>query len=95
MSQRKTASSGRVQGLLFAAGALILAVPVLSAAGCAPESDLDTANEERTASPDQEALDSIQQHPHKELCSEAPEGFARCHARVRVKPDGPPTKVVP
>ncbi len=87
MSTQKTASSRRLSGLLFVGGVMVLGVPVLSAVGCAPESNFDT--EERTASPDQEALSSVQRLPHKALCPDTPApGFARCHAHVRTAADG-------
>ena len=52
-----------------------------------PESGSDEPAE-RTASPDEEALDSIQRYPHRALCGEAAPGHARCHARVRTLDDG-------
>jgi hypothetical protein len=87
MSTSKTASSRRSQGLLFLSGALVLAVPLVMGAGCAPASTT-LEPDERTASPDQEALSSIQSYPHKAVCGAAAPGYSRCHAHVRTLPDG-------
>ena len=86
MSTSKTASSRRSLGLLFLSGVLVFAVPLLAGAGCAPASTLEP--DERTASPDQEALDSITSHPHKAVCGAAAPGFSRCHAHIRTEADG-------
>jgi hypothetical protein len=89
MSTLKTGSSRRLHGLLFLGG-VVLGVPALSAMGCAPGSDYES--EERTASPDQEALGSIQRSPHRALCPDTPApGFARCHAHIRTEADGSDT----
>jgi hypothetical protein len=85
MQRTKNAPSRLSHGLVLALGMLAVG-PVLSAAGCAPESDFEPA--ERVASPDQEALDGITRHPHKALCTTSRPGMARCHARVRTEPDG-------
>ncbi len=86
MSTLKTGSSRRLHGLLFLGG-VVLGVPVFSAAGCAPAGEFDT--EERTASPDQEALASVQRQPHRALCPDTPApGYVRCHAHVRTAADG-------
>src|SRR5262249_2068913 len=90
MSKNKSVLSRRASGLL-ALGGILLAVPVLFAVGCAPDSGLENGGtSERTAGPDPEAPDGTPREPHKALaCGEfsAP-GFARCHARVRTEDDG-------
>jgi hypothetical protein len=84
----KTTSPRRARGVLFLGGALALAVPVFSGAACAPADSYNGGGEERTASPDQEALNSIPQYAHKALCAAAQPGSRRCHAHVRTRPDG-------
>jgi subtilase family serine protease len=87
----RSASPRRVSGALFFGGLVALAVPVFSGAACAPADTLDGGGE-RTASPDQEALNSIPRYQHKAVCSDAQPGFRRCHARIRTEDDGDTVK---
>jgi hypothetical protein len=87
MSTPKLVAS-RLRSLLFLGGIVALSMPVLSAVGCMPESQSDEPAE-RTASPDEEALASVERYPHKAFCDKAAApGSARCHARVRTLEDG-------
>jgi len=47
--------------------------------------NVDTDNDKRL---DREALRSIPQGSHKQVCADAPPGHARCHARIRTNSDG-------
>jgi hypothetical protein len=85
MSTPKTTSSLRNRGLLLLGGALFLALPLLGTASCVGTGDGSDSNaeDERTSTSDEDALSSIQKHPHKAVCSDAGPGFAHCHARIR------------
>lgn len=90
MSTPKTTSSLRNRGRLLLGGALFLALPLLGTASCVGAGDGTDSNAEteRSASSDEDALSSIQKHPHKAVCSEAAPGFAHCHARIRTAAEG-------
>src|SRR4051812_46404681 len=90
MSTPKTTSSLRNRGLLLLGGALFLALPLLGTASCvgAPDDGNGSADDQRTSTSDEDALSSIQKHPHKALCENAAPGFAHCHAPIRT--DGTP-----
>jgi hypothetical protein len=90
MSTPKTISSLRNRGMLLLGGALFLALPLLGTASCVGTGDSTDSNAEteRSASSDEDALSSIQKHPHKAVCSEAAPGFAHCHARIRTDAEG-------
>ena len=85
MSTPKTTSSLHARGWLFLGGALFLALPLLGTASCVGTGDGSdsSAEDERTSSSDEDALSSIQKHPHRAVCTEAGPGFAHCHARIR------------
>jgi len=82
MATSKNASSHRLHAVLLAGGVAVLAAPVLSAVGCSSGDE----------SPDQQALSAVPTLPHKAVCSAAPEGEARCLARVRTEADGETVK---
>ncbi len=89
MSKSKTTPSLFNRGLLLLGGTVLLALPMLSAASCVGTNDSGSVEEdERPSTSDEDALSSIQKHGHKAVCSTAAPGFAHCHARVRVEPDG-------
>ena len=83
MSTPNTTSSLQARAWLLVGGALFLALPLLGTASCAGDGGDSSAEGERTSSSDEDALSSIQKHPHRAVCTDAGPGFARCHARIR------------
>src|SRR5215831_1625439 len=62
---------------------LALALPVIATTSCSAgrgDESVDTQGDD--------PLSAVENQPHKALCADAPAGYARCHARVRVTPQG-------
>jgi hypothetical protein len=62
---------------------IALAVPV-ALASCSASDGERTSDSQA----DQAALNAVPQHPHKEMCGAVRQGGMRCHAKVRIHPDG-------
>jgi hypothetical protein len=61
---------------------LALALPVMATTSCS------AGRGENVGSQGDDPLSAAEDEPHRAVCADAPAGYARCHARVRVTPQG-------